>query len=131
MSIRDWPTTSVPEKLLQRGLRPFGCRTAGDFLRSGYRAAARWISPATCSSSMAACAACWNSTEGILRDAGLGLAKYAQLQAVLELAGATWRIPCSAATPSRAWPTPAAISWPECAITTQVFACLFLDNKHE
>jgi len=134
MAIRDWPASERPrEKLLARGAQSLSdAELLAIFLRTGVTGksavdlarellqAFDGLRPLLAASQTAFCAA-----------PGLGNAKYAQLQAVLEMGrrhlyeelnrGETLTSPAS----SREY-----LQARLCHYPYEVFACLFLDNRH-
>ena len=86
MSITEWPEDERPrEKLLTRGAEALtDAELLAIFLRTGVAGRARWTWPGTCSPSSGAQGPVLRD-ERLLRSEGLGKAKYAQLQAVLEM----------------------------------------------
>jgi len=69
-----------------KGGRFVRCRTAAIFLRNGVNGKSASIWRASCSRAAVRCRAVRRKRARRVRNAGMGQAKYAQLQAVLELA---------------------------------------------
>ena len=88
MSIRDWPAAERPrEKLLERGERSFRRRVAGDFSANGrVPAKARWTWREHLLSHFGSLRALLEADrQPFSASLGLGPAKFAQLQALLEM----------------------------------------------
>lgn len=134
MSIRDWPAAERPrEKLLQRGPGALSdAELLAIFLRTGVQGKSAVDLARDLLGGFGSLRALLNADQrAFCAAAGLGTAKFAQLQAVLEMArrhlGETLKrgTPLSDPAASRRY-----LQARLRDLAHEVFACLFLDNRH-
>ena len=134
MAIKDWPAEDRPrEKLLQRGSDALtDAELLAIFLRTGVRGKSAVDLARDLLNDFGSLKALLNADqEHCCRAQGLGSAKYAQLQAVLEMAKRHFKEVLergSALTSPEI--TRAYLSAQLRGYSYEVFACLFLDNQH-
>ncbi len=134
MAIRDWPAEDRPrEKLLQRGADALtDAELLAIFLRSGVAGKSAVDLARELLDTFGGLAAMFSATQlEFCSGKGLGNAKYAQLQAVLEM-GRRYLKKSLTATDVLTSPelTRHYLASRMRGLQHEVFACLFLDNKH-
>ncbi len=134
MSIKDWPADERPrEKLLQRGANALtDAELLAIFLRTGTQGKSAVDMARDLLMEFGSLRALLNADqERFCQSHGLGLAKYAQLQAVLEMARRHF---AEVLQRGNALTSPditrAYLSAQLRGHNYEVFACLFLDNQH-
>ncbi|MGZ5001089.1 MAG: RadC family protein [Methylomonas sp.] len=134
MSIKDWPADERPrEKLLQRGADALtDAELLAIFLRTGIQGKSAVDMARDLLAEFGSLRALLNADqERFCQSHGLGPAKYAQLQAVLEMARRHF---AEILQRSNALTSPdvtrAYLSAQLRGYSYEVFACLFLDNQH-
>lgn len=135
MSITDWPVSERPrEKLLQQGATTLSdAELLAIFLRTGVKGKSAVDLARDLLTNFGTLRALLESDQNEFCDAyGLGVAKYAQLQAVLEMGRRHLK---SSLERGDAMESPhqvrAYLSSKLRHKRREVFACLFLDNKHQ
>lgn len=135
MSITDWPMSERPrEKLLQQGASALSdAELLAIFLRTGVKGKSAVDLARDLLNSFGSLRALLESEQQAFCAAhGLGVAKYVQLQAVLEMSRRHLR---SAMTRGNAMENPQQVreylSLKLRHQSREMFACLFLDNKHQ
>jgi DNA repair protein RadC len=134
MAIRDWPTEDRPrEKLLQRGADALtDAELLAIFLRSGVAGKSAVDLARELLDTFGGLPAMFSATQKeFCAGKGLGSAKFAQLQAVLEM-GRRYLKKSLAASDVLTSPelTRQYLASHLRGLQHEVFACLFLDNKH-
>ena len=96
MSIRSGRKRAPEGKAAAPRAATLRCRLLAIFLRTGVSGLRRWtLSRQLLQPVWFRCVHCWGRAAGFCGAHGLGPAKYAQLQAVLEMGGAIWPNSCN------------------------------------
>lgn len=134
MSIKDWPATERPrEKLLQKGASALtDAELLAIFLRTGSKGISAVDLARQLLSEFGSLKSLFNAElPRFCQGNGLGMAKYAQLQAVLEMARRHFEeILQKGDVLNSPDITRAFLSAQLRGYSYEVFACLFLDNQH-